>query len=163
MKIILENYIDNNPLEMVNNFNLLKEDNNAILKKINNTKNVYLDKVLMNIFEGKINVYFESIINLDLDSQKEYYNKYFKDNINSKEKNETGIVFDNSLEIFKQTIEFLDLISSQNETNKNEENIHLCKLYSIVYIKIYLNKLIYFVKENRKYYLYYESHSRNKK
>ena len=147
MKIILENYIDNNPLEMVNNLNLLKEDNNAILKKINNTKNVYLDEVLMNIFEGKINVYFESIINLDLDSQKEYYNKYFKDNINSKEKNETGIVFDNSLEIFKQTIEFLDLISSQNETNKNEENIHLCKLYSIVYIKIYLNKLIYFVKE----------------
>ena len=147
IKIILENTIDVSPLEMSNNLDLIKEENSHLFQKINNFKSKFLDEVIMNILEGKITVYFESIKDLQLEQKKENYIKYYKDNKNNKIENETGIIFDLSLEIFKQTIKFLDSISDSNDNNKTKENIHLCKLYSIVYIKMYLSKLVYFIKE----------------
>ena len=148
IKIILENTIDISPLDMLNNLNLIKEETSHLFKKINNYKSPFLDEVIMNILEVKITVYFGSIKDLGTKEKEENYNKYFKDNKNAKIENETGIIFDNSLKIFKQTIEFLDWISDLNEKKKKtEENIHLCKLYSIVYIKMYLSKLVYFIKE----------------
>jgi len=145
-KIILENIIDPFPSSMISNFDFLKEEKSELIKKINNTKNEFLDEVIMNIIEGKISIYFEYIPNLDSKTTEELYKKYYKDNKNGI-KNETGIVFDNSLKIFKQTINFLDSISNQASIDEDKENIHLCKLYSIVYVKMYLSKTIYFIKE----------------
>ena len=71
----------------------------------------------MNIFERKFRVYFESIPKLDRSIKEELYPKYLKDNKYSNNKNDTGIVFDNSFEIFKQTIQFLDSISKENYSN----------------------------------------------
>ena len=139
IKFILENIIISNPNEFENNLEYLRDEDSVIFKKLNNTENSFLDEVIMNIFEGKICVYFESIKNCD---NKELYPKFFK----SKDKiNETGIVFDISLEVFKETIKFLDSFSLK-KTGENG-NIHLCKLYSIVYVKKYLSEVVYFIKE----------------
>ena len=145
-KIILENLIDAFPTNMIGNFDCIKEENTELFKKINNAKNPFLDEVIMNIIEGKVSIYFEYIPNLDSKTKEELYPKYNKDN-RIEIKNETGIVFDNSLEIFKQTINFLDSISNAASIDENKDNIHLCKLYSIVYVKMYLSKTIYFIKE----------------
>ena len=139
IKFILENVIVSNPYEFENNLEYLRDEESVIFKKLNNTENSFLDEVIMNIFENKIFVYFESIKNFE---NKELFPKFFQ----SKDKiNETGIVFDISFEVFKKTIEFLDSFSLK-KTGENG-NIHLCKLYSIVYIKKYLSEVVYFIKE----------------
>ena len=145
-KFILENVIDAFPTNMSSNFECIKEENTELFKKINNDNNPFLDEVIMNIIEGKVIIYFEYIPNLNSKTKEELYQKYYKDNKNGKI-NETGIVFDNSLEIFKQTINFLDSISNSALIDECKENIHICKLYSIVYVKMYLSKTIYFIKE----------------
>ena len=148
IKVILENVIDSNPEMMENNLDLIKEENSQIFRKINNTQNNFLDEIIMNILERKVRYYFKYIPKLRRETKEQLYPKYFKDNKNTNFINETGIIFDNSLNIFKQTIEFLDSISSFNENNDNQnDNIHLCKLYSIVYIKMYLSKAVFFIKE----------------
>ena len=150
-KIILENVIENNPQTMKYNLDNIKTNKSPMLRTINNTKNSFLDEVIMNIFEGKISVYFEQIPNLDEKSMKSLYKKYYLDQ-KVKITNQTGIVFDNSLHIFQKLIQFLDDLSNKNddkETNKIK-NIHLCKLYSIAFVKMYLSKVVYFIKEKNK-------------
>ena len=142
IKIILENAIRSNSEEFEYNLKYLRDVESVILKKINNTQNFFLDEVIMNIFEGIISVYFESIKNL---GNEKLYPKYF---VNKNKVNETGIVFDISLKVFKESIEFLDLFSSKNIGENG--NIHLCKLYSIVYVKKYLSEVVYFIKEKYK-------------
>ena len=154
IKIMIENVIDViNPSEMIDNLDNIKNEKNKLLRKINNTKNIFLDEVVLNIFEGKINLFFDIIPDLDKDVMKEYYQKYYKDN-NQKDKikNKTGIVFDNSFEVYKQCILFLDelTIIGDNEKNNEEQNIHLSKLYAIAYVKMYLSKVVYFIKEKYK-------------
>ena len=129
IKIIIENTYDSNPESMEDNLNNIKKEKSEIFRKLNNTQNVFLDEVIMNIFEAKIMVYFESILK---DCKK-------------KNKNETEIIFNDSLKIFKNTIEFLD--SSLKTGQKENENSHLCKLYSIVYVKMYLSKLVFFINQ----------------
>ena len=146
-QLILENTIDFSPTEIINNLDLIKGEESPIFKKLNVTDSEFLDEVIMNIFERKFRVYFESIPKLDRSIKEELYPKYLKDNKYSNNKNDTGIVFDNSFEIFKQTIQFLDSISKENCSNNPKENQHLCKLYSIVFIKMYLSKLVFFIKE----------------
>jgi len=103
----------------------------------------------MNILERKVRAYFEFIPKLYLETKSQLYPKYYKDNkSNNNKKNETGIIFDNSIEIFKEIIDFLDNLPISNLENENEtENIHISKLYSIVFVKMYLSKLVYFIKE----------------
>ena len=151
-KIILENVIEINPQDMEGNLDAIKSEESPMFRKINNTNNSFLDEVIMNIFEGKISVFFEQIPELDGENMKNLYKKYYTDNQKSKIKNPTGIVFDNSLNIFKELIQFLDDLSKKKddkEINK-KENIHLCKLYSLAYIKMYLSKVVYFIKEKNK-------------
>ena len=143
IKIIIENVINVSPNEMENNLDLIKEEENEIFKKLNNANNIFLDEIIMNIFECKIYVYFEKIKTLNSKTIEKYYNK------NKTIKNETGIIFDTPLTIFKQLINFLeDYISDSKYNDKKEQNIHLCKLYSIVYVKMYLNKLVVFLNES---------------
>ena len=148
IRIVIDNIIDvNDPEEMIGNLDKLKEVKNSIVRKINNMKNEFLDQVLLNIFEGKISAYFDSINNLDDNIIKEFYPKYYKDNENRNNQNQTGIVFDNSLLIFKEYLKFLDecsFLGDNEERNKNE-NIHLSKLFTISYVKMYLSKSVYFI------------------
>ena len=116
-QLILENTIDFSPTEIINNLDLKKGEESPIFKKLNVTDSEFLDEVIMNIFERKFRVYFESIPKLDRSIKEELYPKYLKDNKYSNNKNDTGIVFDNSFEIFKQTIQFLDSISKENYSN----------------------------------------------
>ena len=140
IKIILENIIDSNPCEISNNLSNLQEGE-GLVKKLNDTNNNFLDEVIMNIFERKIMVFFESIPKLRSKELKEFFPKYYSENKNEKNKKATGIIFDISLDIFQETIQFLDTLSNQ------KGNSHLCKLYCIVFIKIYLSKLVSFIFE----------------
>ena len=152
IKLMIENVIDSSPHGMPENLENLKTDKSKTLRKINNTKDEFLDEVILNIFEGKASIYFEQIPDLDDQTLKDLYPKYFKDNLKVKIKNPTGIVFNNSLEIFKKLIEFLDDLSNKKDDEQlnKDLNMHLCKLYSISYVKMYLSKFVYFVKEKFK-------------
>ena len=148
-KIIVENVIDIGQ-EMVNNLESIIDDDSPYWKMINNTKSDFLDEVLQNIFEEKVLSFFDSIHKLDNEVLDQLYPQYLKDNFNKKYINETGIILDNSFDIFKQVMQFLEQ-NKENE-NKNEledKNIHLAKLYSIVYIKYYLYKLVFIIKEKK--------------
>ena len=142
--IIFENIIDNSPVYMINNLDNIKKEKSNILKIINNSKNIFLDEIIMNILEGKIMIYFETIKQLNREILEELYPKYFNDSQNIISNNERGIIFDNSINIFKQTLQFLDEIIIKNNNDIN--NINICKLYSIVYIKMYLNKFVFLIK-----------------
>ena len=144
IQIILENVIDSSPESMANNLDSIKEEKSQNFKKINDTQNIVLDEIIMNILERKVRAYFKSIPKLKKDVREELFNKYYKDNKNPKNSNETGIVFDTSIDIFKEAINTLDLISLKNEEIGNEK---ICKLYSIVFIKMYLSKVVLFIKE----------------
>ena len=149
--IILENVIDYTPQDMEDNLNRINGEKSPMFRKINNTKNDFLDQVIMNIFEGKISIFFDLIPSLDIESMNQFYPKYLNDNKNTKVKNPTGIVFDNSFKIFVDLIKFLDKVSkNDDEKNNQEQNMHISKLYAIVYIKMFLSKLVYFIKEKYK-------------
>ena len=149
--LIIENVVDIRASEMINNLDLIKEEESPIWKMVNNTENYILDEVLFNIIEGKVITFFDSIHELNQENLKELYPQYYKDNKNSKTRNETGIIFDNSFTIFKQVVEFLDEIKDEEkQLNEDNENIHLAKLYSLVYTKYYLYKLVYILKEHKK-------------
>ena len=151
-KIIVENAIENSPQEMINNLSSIKEENDPLFRKVNNARNLFLDEIILNIFEGKISSFFEQIPELNKNELKELYPKYLSDNQNTKIKNLTGIVFNNSLKIFKQLINLLDDLSTKKDDEKinKDENIHLSKLYAIAYVKMYLSKVVYFIKEKNK-------------
>ena len=140
IKLILENVIISNPSDMNSNLDFLRTENSKMIKKLNKQKNAILDEVILNIFEGKISVYFEWIPRLANDALKLLFPIYSK---NTKE--EYRILFDDSFEIFKKTIQLLDSISNSKGKINMEENINLCKLFSIVYVKMYLSKLVFFI------------------
>ena len=150
--IILENALEDDPKVIRDNLSMIKEKKSPLLRKINNAKNEFLDQVVMNILERKISVFFELIPELDEEALLKSYRKFLEDNKNSKTKNLTGILFGDSFEAFQELIQFLDKISTKddNEENNKTENMHLCKLYAIVFIKMYLSKLVYFMKERYK-------------
>ena len=148
IKIIVENVVDSNPETMAENLALVKGEKSPIFKKLNNFKDKYLDEIIMNILERKVRAYFEFIPKLYLEAKTKLYPKYYKDNkSNNNKENKTGIIFDNSIIIFKDIIDFLDNFSTTLEEENENENIHICKLYSIVFVKMYLNKLVYFIIE----------------
>ena len=97
----------------------------------------------MNIFERKIIKYFELIPILNENDLENNYQIFYEQNENGKVINKTGIIFDKSYSIFQETIKILDNITLQNEENSN-----LLKLYSIVYVKLYLYKFVYFLINN---------------
>ena len=121
LKIILENKININPEYIISNIDNLRKEKSNILNMINNEENIFLDEVIMNIFESKLMIYFESIENMSYENKNE-------------------ILFGNSMKIFEQQIQVLDNISLKNEVN--DYNL-LCKLYSLTYTKMYLDKFVF--------------------
>ena len=149
IKIIIENAgIECSPLTMEKNLENIKDENSTMFLTLNSGNNAFLDEVIMNIFERKIIKYFELIPELEEKEKHSLFKTFYEQNKNGK--NKTGIIFDKSFQIFQETINILDSISISNQKNKNKENTNLLKLYSIVYVKIYLNYLTTFIINNFK-------------
>ena len=142
IKLILENAVRWNPSEINSNIDSLKTENSKMLNILNSQNNIFLDEIIMNIFEGKISAYFEWIPRLTKAQLKNLFPIYFQ-NI----KEEYRMLLDDSFDIFMKTINFLDSISNLNNINKNKKNnSNLYKLFSIAYVKMYLSKLVFFIK-----------------
>ena len=140
----------NKPEDMKKNLKNLQNDKDELLKALNNSKMIFLDETIINFFEYKIISFFKRISNLDFEkneSYKEDFKKYYTERNKKENENkniEWTIVYDLPNNIFNDCYNLLDSIMD-NETIKNK---HLCELYAITYIKIYLNKLIFFMFNN---------------
>ena len=149
LKIIIKNHISSDPSEdLTSNINTLTNKDSPIISLLNNENNTFLDEILLHIFEGEIIHYFDSIPKIQDKETKLKYSKYFKDNtslIQNRLENKTGIIFNESFEIFKTFIENLESIIK----DINNKNLNLSKLYSIAYVKIYLRYLVTFIKNEK--------------
>ena len=146
-------YVDNNPAGIINNKKIILEKQSMLFKVINNCEKPFLEETIINIFEYKILNYFNMITQIDFDEEPQNrinFAQYYQSLNNNK--NETLIIFDLSLKILKECIEYLDYFEN-NGFDKPEENKNhnLYKLYCISYIKIYLSKLVYFLHEKEQY------------
>ena len=153
IRIIIRNIISNNPSQDLIDNKIFYNNDSPLITMLNSIKNPFLDEILLNIFEGEIIHYFESIPLKDEKCLKEKFNVFFKDNKNKKnkdQKNMAGIIFDQSYQIFTKSIEHLELIIDDGIDDKHNSN--LSKLYSIAYIKIYLSYLVSFIKVKKKSY-----------
>ena len=158
MSIILKSLIETSPGIILNNLENLKEINDKFyLESINKINNDTLNEIILSIFENQFNSYFESIPKLSKEELKEYFNKYYKSQ-NQNKPNPTLILLDTSLDLFKQCLNYLEgIYNKEQEENKIEDNNneHICKLYCISYIKMYLYKCIYFIHYNNQEFLEY--------
>ena len=124
--------------------NIENNNDEELFDKLNVPQNSVLDEVIMNIFERIIAKYFELIPY----SETEELEKSFPIYYNKNKINKTGIICNKSFTKFKKTLNILDSISKLNEGDLNYKNKNLLKLYSIVYVKIYLNYLSNFIVNN---------------
>ena len=131
------------PMGFDNNLKNISSENSQLFSLLNNSKNDFLEEVIMNVFERKVAKYFELIPTLDENDLENYYQIFYEQNENGKIVNKTGIIFDKSFSIFKDAIKNLEDITTQNQ-----ENYNLLKLYSIVYVKFYLYYMTYFLINN---------------
>ena len=138
IKFIID--IGKNPDEMSNNLNELEND--QLMEIFNKCQKESLEEAIINIFEYKILLYFEGIPKLDfkVKENQEYFPRYYKSN--KEEEKKTFVIYDLSLNIFKDCLLKLDEIYQKKNDIKND---NICKLFSISYIKIYLSKLVYFL------------------
>ena len=152
-------FVDNNPGGIINNRKYILEKQNYLYKSINNCQKPFLEETIINIFECKIMNYFNKFTEKkfikDFEKEKENkknYQLYYQAIVNldqndpNDKPSETLIIFNLSLDVFKECIEYLD--SFVNNEQK-EGNNNLYKLYAISYIKIYLSKLIYYVHDEK--------------
>ena len=138
LKTKLEKIISYEPEDIINNLDKLKSLKSYDFKEINGENNIILGEKIMNLFENYFLIYFNCIEKLNTKTKQELFPKYFQ---NVEQKN--YVLFDLSLKLFKQTISFLDKI-----TYENNEKSNVCKLYSIVFVKLYLYKVICFTKND---------------
>ena len=152
------NFVDESPEGMKNNKNNILQKKNLLVKMINNCEKPYLEETIINIFEYKILNYFKMISKLELKDfddnpvYRQQFEDYYRSVIN-KSPNETLIIFNLSLDLFSECIEFLDSYLNESSENKEgiKENQNLFKLYAISYIKIYLSKLVHFIYEKEQF------------
>ena len=148
INIIMENIgISSEPKKFENNIKYIKDADNPILLLLNKTKNDFLEEIIMNAFERKVMKYFESIPYLDENELEDLFQIYYEQNEKGKITNKTGIIFDKSFSVFKDVINILNDITYQ-KNKKNTDNSNLIKLYSIVYVKLYLYHMTYFLINN---------------
>jgi hypothetical protein len=118
-----------------------------------------LEQVLLSFFESCFNTFFETIEKIDKDDLENHYQQYFN-SLKENKPNDTLIMLDFSLETFKNKILKLEEIFDNNIKKKEKDRtkyINIDKLYSIAYIKIYLNKAINFILKKRQEFLNFES------
>ena len=146
--------IDISPEHMLENLDIILQNPNYLYKFINkNCEKEFLEHVIMDIFEYKILQFFDNIPKLDykVEINKQMFELYYQSKENKK-KNETLIIHNLSLEVFKKCISFLDeFLDNEDKKDDITTNYDLGKLYAISYIKIYLNKFSTFIYEKDQY------------
>ena len=140
--IILD--FDIKPSKMKDNFKDILEEPNLLPIINNKCNNEYLEQCIFNVYDFLFTQYFTKTKgNLTKKFNEDDANllKKLSQSIkNKKDKDDnTGIIFDLSFDIFGKCVRFLDEIDENNGQNNN-----LGKLYSISYIKAYLNQLVKF-------------------
>ena len=157
MSIIINKFIKTDLESITGNIDDLKNSFTDInyLETINENESDALNEILLNILENNFNLFFESIVQFDVENEKNrrYFNEYFHRYINTinetGKKNPTFIMFDTTLNIFESCLNNLEFIyrnSLEEEQHKQKINNELIlKLYCIAYIKIYLFKCIHFI------------------
>ena len=156
MSIILNGFLSYEPAFIDKNIINFQRSKSPLLELINNSNNDLLNEILLNIFESKINLYFESIPYIPK-CDKHLYPKYFEYMENNNNINPTFILSDESLILFKNSVNILETIyKNKKEGNKDINNDLICGLYSIAYIKIYLFKYAYFSHFNNQQFIYYK-------
>ena len=141
MLIILKSVVKSDIYLIENNLENIQNNQSSVFELINDSKNEILHDIILSIFENLFNIYFDSIPKSE---NYEKFNKFFDYKDNHDEENEALILFDQSLDIFKQCADCLENIY-KSKYDKNEEKVEnelICKLYCIAYIKMYLFKLI---------------------
>ena len=145
MKIILD--FDIRPSKIKDNLNTILEDKNLLQIINNNCNNEFLEQIIFNIYDFLFMQYFtktrnilEGYIKSKTNEEDTQLFEKLVNAIKKKDKDDnTGIIFNLSFDLFGICVNFLD------ELNHGEgKNINLAKLYSISYIKAYLNQLVKF-------------------
>ena len=135
--------------------NLGNLENSINIELINNINNDILDQIILSIFENIFNLYFNSIECLDdelLENQFDIYYKYKKER---NEENKAYSLLGLSLELFKDYLIYLEEIF--NNKNQKKNNQHICMLYCVAYVKMYLFKSIYYIhKYNQNFFHFNE-------
>ena len=157
ISLILKKLIDIDPSSISKSLENLQKNNNLYLEPINASNNDALNEIILSKFENHFNLYFESIPNLSDEDLKEYFPKY-SESIQNDNNNPTLILFDQSLVLFKNCLNFLEMIYNNKIEKKNEVIINelICKLYCIAYVKIYLFKSIEFNHYNNQEFLNFD-------
>ena len=144
ISFVLNNLIDINIENIINNLENIKNSKICYWESIEKTNSDCLNEIILSIFENQFSLYFESIEQLSPNKLEQYFGKYFEDD---KVQNKTFFLFDKSLDLFKNCLNFLETLFNNKSKDNNERinNELLCKLYCISYIKMYLFKCIYFI------------------
>jgi len=138
LKIKLDEIISYEPGEIINNLDKINKNHSNCINEIFKEKNEIIEIIIIDILENKFLMYFNCIKNLDDNTKEKLFPKYFRDL-----KHENLILFDLSLKLFKQQINFLDKISYKIDDEKTFD-----KLYSVTFVKLYLFKFVGFTKNN---------------
>ena len=143
MTYILNNILDHSFEGIGNNLEIIYNSKNKYIKMLNNSKKIFLDEIILNIFETKINIYFDSIPFASDELLEKYYPKVYLDKINKINNNNAGILLDQSLRTLEKYLDYLELVALGK---KKKNNSHIIKLYALTYVKIYLSKLVNYIK-----------------
>ena len=138
---VINDTLDHSIKGILNNLDIIHDSNSKIIKMLNNSKKIFVDEILINIFETKINIYFDLIKYASDEELEKYYRKLYLDKIN-KINNNTGIILEQSFYAFKKYLDYLELAALGK---KKKHNSHIIKLYALTYVKIYLSKLVNFI------------------
>ena len=155
MKIIITGIIENSPDSILDNLKAIEDNNDLYFDSINKVKSDILNEIILSIFDNQFNYYFDLIPRLEEDELQTFFEQYYDYYKKSNKRNQTFILMDTSLKLFKNCLNYLEeIFNNINEGKKAEKhNELLCKLYCISYIKIYLYKCIYFNHNNNQEFL----------
>ena len=145
LTIIVNNTLNHSIEGILNNIEILQDNNSKIIKMLNSSKKIFIDEILINIFETKINIYFDLIEYASEEELEKYYPKLYLDKIN-KINNNTGIILEQSFYAFKKYLDYLELVALGK---KKKLNSHIIKLYALTYVKIYLSKIVEFLMKKK--------------
>ena len=151
---ILKELIDAYPGFILKNLNILQKSNNLYLTIISKISNESLNEIILNAFESQFNSYFKSIPDLSEIELEEYFPKYFYFYKMHNKENKCLILLDESLNLFKDCLLFLERVYLGELKENNNELIWM--IFCIAYIKMYLYKCIYYNHYKNQYFIDFE-------
>ena len=87
---------------IANNLDLIHDSKSKIIKMLNSSKKIFVDEMLINIFETKINIFFDLIPFASDEELEKHYPKLYLDKLN-KIDDKTGIILDQSFFAFRKS------------------------------------------------------------